>query len=412
MRSKIAATVLALFLLVAASQYSPGSMASLASQADSRTFPETGHTVKGRFLKYWDEHGGLAQQGYPISEEMQEQSEVDGKTYTVQYFERAVFELHKQKYEGNTGAPSQTPSSAPDTVKFPETGKSVGGKFLAYWKGHGGLAQQGLPISDEFQEKSDLDGKTYTVQYFERAVFELHPENAGTAYEVLLSQLGTFRYKTQYLTPTAKATPSNTPVPADPAATATTTGNEGFPRVEVPFKYGKLSIEDKYSQLDVQMIDPATYGAALEKEAEHAKKTGWPNDMHLEILPFGTTLKDASSDYNGSEVFDFPIRYKPREDVYIYMAYFNSSGTAYLQVSEEDWDTATNKDKNTEYGELAKDYTSAQIGTNILVAYGKDGDPRGTVGKDIADKIMGYKDASGQKHFEQTPLKVTRKAPK
>ena len=64
------------------------------SQADSRTFPETGHTVKGKFLQYWDSHGGLAQQGYPITEEMQEVSDTDGETYTVQYFERAVFELH------------------------------------------------------------------------------------------------------------------------------------------------------------------------------------------------------------------------------------------------------------------------------------------------------------------------------
>jgi hypothetical protein len=28
---------------------------------DSRTFPETGHTVKGRFLTYWNNHGSLAQ---------------------------------------------------------------------------------------------------------------------------------------------------------------------------------------------------------------------------------------------------------------------------------------------------------------------------------------------------------------
>jgi pimeloyl-ACP methyl ester carboxylesterase len=73
----------------------------------------------------------------------------------------------------------------------------VGGKFLTYWQQHGGLTQQGFPISDEFQEKSDLDGKTYTVQYFERAVFELHPENAPP-YDVLLSQLGTFRYNHKY----------------------------------------------------------------------------------------------------------------------------------------------------------------------------------------------------------------------
>ena len=36
---------------------------------DSRYFPETKHTVSGIFWKYWLEHGGLAQQGYPISEE-------------------------------------------------------------------------------------------------------------------------------------------------------------------------------------------------------------------------------------------------------------------------------------------------------------------------------------------------------
>ncbi len=75
---------------------------------------------------------------------------------------------------------------------FPETGKLVKGAFLQYWKSHGGLPQQGYPISEEMQEKSDTDGKNYTAQYFERAVFELHPENVGTQYEVLLSLLGYF----------------------------------------------------------------------------------------------------------------------------------------------------------------------------------------------------------------------------
>jgi hypothetical protein len=80
---------------------------------------------------------------------------------------------------------------------FKETGKSVAGRFLQYWTQNGGLAQQGLPLSDEFVEKSDLDGKSYRVQYFERAVFEYHPENEPP-YDVLLSQLGTFRYKERY----------------------------------------------------------------------------------------------------------------------------------------------------------------------------------------------------------------------
>jgi len=34
------------------------------------------------------------------------------------------------------------------------------------------------------------DGKEYTVQYFERARFEFHPEAAGTPYEVQLGLLG------------------------------------------------------------------------------------------------------------------------------------------------------------------------------------------------------------------------------
>ena len=186
-----------------------------AQEGDSRYFPETKQTVKGWFWRYWQEHGGLAQQGYPLSGEMQERSDLDGKMYVVQYFERAVFELHpenqrpydvllsqlgtfryKQKY-GTAGAPGQKANTDAGTLLFPETGKKLGGSFLAYWQRNGGLAQQGFPISDEFQERSDLDGKTYTVQYFERAVFEWHPENQPP-YNVLLSQLGTFRMREKY----------------------------------------------------------------------------------------------------------------------------------------------------------------------------------------------------------------------
>src|SRR5690349_20971708 len=66
------------------------------ARGTSRSFPETGHTVTGRFLDHWTTHGGLAQQGYPISEPMQEQSATHGKNYTVQYFEREVFEAHPE----------------------------------------------------------------------------------------------------------------------------------------------------------------------------------------------------------------------------------------------------------------------------------------------------------------------------
>src|SRR5689334_14843727 len=74
---------------------------------------------------------------------------------------------------------------------------TVSGRFLEYWDTHGGLGQQGYPISSEMRETSDTDGTTYTVQYFERAVFELHPENKQPN-EVLLSLLGVFLYNQKY----------------------------------------------------------------------------------------------------------------------------------------------------------------------------------------------------------------------
>jgi hypothetical protein len=80
---------------------------------------------------------------------------------------------------------------------FTETNKAVCGRFLEYWNTHGGLAQQGLPLSGEFTEVSDLNGQSYTVQYFERAVFEKHPENAPP-WDVLLSQLGMAQFKIKY----------------------------------------------------------------------------------------------------------------------------------------------------------------------------------------------------------------------
>ncbi len=190
------------------------SIAPTQAQVNSRTFSETGKTVQGSFLDYWQRNGALAQQGLPISGELQEKSDTDGKTYTVQYFERAVFEMHPenkapynvllsllgvryyaQRYPN--GAPGQTANGTAGSLLFPEMGHRLGGLFLQYWKNNGGLAQQGYLISEEFQERSATDGKLYTVQYFERAVFEYHPENKAP-YNVLLSLVGTFQYEARY----------------------------------------------------------------------------------------------------------------------------------------------------------------------------------------------------------------------
>lgn len=59
-------------------------------------YPQTGHTLGGLFRQYWQNHGGLAVHGYPLSEEFLEVNPQDGNTYTVQYFERSRFEYHPE----------------------------------------------------------------------------------------------------------------------------------------------------------------------------------------------------------------------------------------------------------------------------------------------------------------------------
>jgi lipoprotein-anchoring transpeptidase ErfK/SrfK len=62
--------------------------------------------------------------------------------------------------------------SAPRTVYIPETGHSIDGVFLDYWRFNGGAGVFGNPITPEFT----LNG--HTVQYYQFARFEYWPEDA------------------------------------------------------------------------------------------------------------------------------------------------------------------------------------------------------------------------------------------
>ena len=59
-------------------------------------FPETGHNLGNGFLGYWQQNGGLARYGLPISEEHFELNPATGQQYIVQWFERARFEWHPE----------------------------------------------------------------------------------------------------------------------------------------------------------------------------------------------------------------------------------------------------------------------------------------------------------------------------
>jgi hypothetical protein len=93
----------------------------------------------------------------------------------------------------------EPPASPIDGAQFfPETGHNLQGPFLAFWQQYGGLAVFGFPISEELTETNPVDGKQYTVQYFERNRFELHPEFAGTPNQVQLGLLGTRLFDETY----------------------------------------------------------------------------------------------------------------------------------------------------------------------------------------------------------------------
>lgn len=205
--------------VVAAGECAPG----------EQYFPETKKCVIPIFYQYWLANGGMAQQGLPLTDDFNEISAADGKTYTVQYFERARFEYHPEHagtpYEvllgllGNEQLDARYGTTMPSGVTdnplgtecetFPATGKQVCGAFLQYWRANGGLAQQGLPKTDLFVETNPTDGKPYVTQYFERARFEYHPENLTTApkFVVLLGLLGREQFQAKY--------PDNIPVLQD-----------------------------------------------------------------------------------------------------------------------------------------------------------------------------------------------------
>jgi|GEM_PF-768515 len=176
-------------------------------------FPQTRHNLCFGFRAYWQQFGGLAIFGYPITEEFQENG------LTVQYFERARFEWHPgqfpQRYDvllgllgdevtaGRTDPAFQPaqPNSSPACIYFPQTRHNLCSGFRAYWEQFGGLATFGYPISEEFQEVNPDTGKVYTVQYFERERFEWHPGEFPQRYDVLLGRLGAQVLHNRYGTP-------------------------------------------------------------------------------------------------------------------------------------------------------------------------------------------------------------------
>lgn len=160
-----------------------------------RYFSETHHTVRGQFLRFYNAYGNLKIFGLPLTEAFAEGGQ------TVQYFERArLAYVHGRIVVGALGSQVSagryfytvgccgTPGSS---LWFRQTGHSLSGNFLSFWKSHHGSLLFGLPISQPLYERNgDGTGRTYLVQYFQNARMEYHPELGGTRNVVTLGLLG------------------------------------------------------------------------------------------------------------------------------------------------------------------------------------------------------------------------------
>jgi hypothetical protein len=245
------------------------------AQTAERCFAETGYCISGRIREFWEQNGGLPVFGYPTTPQRPET--VEGQTFQVQWFERNRLELHPENerpYDvllGRLGVVAleqrdldwrEFARSTPldNCLYFSETQQNVCEPFLSYWRADGlefdgqpgtsyaeSLALFGLPLSGTRVERLH-DGRDYVVQWFERARFELHPEN-DPPYNVLFGLLGNETRPggmppivatlparsptptgtitaTATLTATATATPTDEPVgTAMPTATPTPTGS-------------------------------------------------------------------------------------------------------------------------------------------------------------------------------------------
>jgi predicted deacylase len=66
-----------------------------AEQPGVRFFPETSHTLREVFQRYWERRDGALLFGLPLSEEFDAPA-ADGQLRTVQYFERAIFAYYPE----------------------------------------------------------------------------------------------------------------------------------------------------------------------------------------------------------------------------------------------------------------------------------------------------------------------------
>jgi hypothetical protein len=198
-----------------------GHTSDVQAQQSERCFPETGYCISGRIREFWEQNDGLRVFGLPVTPQRTE--EIEGRPIQVQWFQRNRLELHPENQRpfdvllGRLGADrllqqsrnvadfQDSPGPQSRCRYFPETRQNVCGRMLRAWRANGleidgqpgtseqeSLALFGLPLSPEISETLS-DGQVHTIQWFERARFEVHyfpTSQINLRSEVLFGLLG------------------------------------------------------------------------------------------------------------------------------------------------------------------------------------------------------------------------------
>ncbi|NIP22914.1 MAG: hypothetical protein GWO38_03600 [Phycisphaerae bacterium] len=201
---KLAVLLLVVFYLVA--YFCLGCATTSTSPPDGRIaeptakslhilyFPETGHSLQSPFLAYYLSNQGLNRLGYPITEALTHEG------WQVQYFQNARLEIHPEndpayfitvgwlgQLNHRTQAPIHHQNALQDTKTeyhfFPETGHTLSGDFLTFFRANGDTVQFGRPISEPFIHRGRIS------QDFQSARFIWYPDLPPQA-RVQLEPLG------------------------------------------------------------------------------------------------------------------------------------------------------------------------------------------------------------------------------
>jgi hypothetical protein len=263
--------------------------------------------VSGPFLRFYDQYGGRAILGYPLTREFSENGRV------VQYFQRVRMEQHPENPEpyqvqlgllgeelGCRQAPISEseipPATHPDKRYFPETGHTIAFAFLEFYDYNGGLDVFGYPITEWI-----IEANGRIVQYFQRGKMEWYPENPP-GQRVQLGMLGTI-YVDKYVDPIYRErespyirTEADLPTPTPTQGVWDPSPSVAVLRVMATLKYPIIGLRGT-QMVYVYVLDPDGHGVSgAWVDVQVAYKDGRQESYSLPL-----------TDANGYTQIEFPI---------------------------------------------------------------------------------------------------------